>query len=119
MTGLYIPNQHRVSIRQEDTRVLVIEDGRAVFDMPWEAALELAKAITAQAKKAEEIAKADQVIEDAAVLMRSGAPFGLSNNRDILKAAKQEAAWGMPRRYMRDNFRGVLYAPVIQIKKNG
>ena len=119
MTGLYIPNQHRVSIRQEDTRVLVIEDGRAVFDMPWEAALELAKAITAQAKKAEEIAKADQVIEDAAVLMRSGAPFGLSNNRDILKAAKQEAAWGMPRRYMRNNFRGVLYAPVIQIKKNG
>lgn len=119
MTGLYIPNQHQVSIRQEGMRVVVIEDGHTVFDMPWDAALELAKAIISQAKKAEEVAKAEQVIEDASILMRAGAPFGLSSNPDIIRAAKQEAAWGMPRRYMQNNFRGVLFAPTVRrVKKN-
>jgi len=51
------------------------------------------KAIIHQAHKAEEIAKAEKVIGDGAFLIRSGAPFGISDNPDILKEATKEAQY--------------------------
>jgi hypothetical protein len=68
--------QKRVSIRQEGVSVLVVVDGRAVLEMPWQAALDVSMAIRIQAKEAEALAKVEGIIWDQAILVRSGAPFG-------------------------------------------
>ena len=49
MSGIVRPVA--VTVRQEGTNVVVIREGRAVFDMPWDAALQLAQAIFSQAKR--------------------------------------------------------------------
>lgn len=89
--GIVRPVQ--VSVRQEGVNVVVVREGRAVFDMPWDAALELAAAILAQAKRAEELAHAEQIAGDQAILLRLGVPLGLSSRRDIQAEAQQRAAW--------------------------
>ena len=81
-----------VTVRQEGTNVVVIREGRAVFDMPWDAALQLARAIFSQAKRAEELASAERIAEDQAVLLRLGVPVGLSSRRDIQEEAQKRAA---------------------------
>jgi len=89
--GIVRPVQ--VSVRQEGVNVVVVREGRAVFDMPWDAALELAAAILAQAKRAEELAHAEQIAGDQAILLRLGVPLGLSSRQDIQAEAQNLAAW--------------------------
>lgn len=90
-----------VSVRQEATQVVVIRNGATVFDMPWDAALQLAQAIYTQAKRAEELAKADAIAGDQAVLLRLGVPLGLSDRPDIQQEAQKRAAWDSDlRRYI-------------------
>lgn len=90
------------TVRSEGDRVLLLYDGRAVLDLPWDAALELARAIHSQAKRAEEIANADAIATDQAILLRLGVPLGLSDRRDIQQEAQQRAAWDSSlRRYIR------------------
>ena len=90
-----------VTVRQEGTNVVVIREGRAVFDMPWDAALQLARAIFSQAKRAEELASAERIADDQAVLLRLGVPVGLSSRRDIQEEAQERAAWDSTlRRYI-------------------
>ena len=91
----------RVNVRQEATQVVVIRNGVTVFDMPWDAALQLARAIFSQAKRAEELASAERLADDQAVLLRLGVPIGLTSRRDIQEAAQQRAAWDSTlRRYI-------------------
>lgn len=98
---IHIPEQKHIRMKQERDRVLFIVDGKTVLDMPWDATLQLAQHLHGVAKKAEEFAKAQQIVYDQAILTRSGFPIGLSNNRDILKAAQKEAAWNSDlRRYV-------------------
>lgn len=61
--------------------------------MPYEAALEIAKALRGVAKEAEEEAKAQGIIMDQALLLRTGVPVGLTSRRDMLKEAVREAQW--------------------------
>lgn len=90
------------TVRQEGTRVVVLHGGRAVLDMPWDGALELARAIHSQAKRAEELAKADAIADDLAILLRLGVPIGLSDRKDIQQEAQNRAAWDSGlRRYIR------------------
>jgi hypothetical protein len=90
-----------VTVRQEGTNVVVIREGRAVFDMPWDAALQLARAIFSQAKRAEELASAERIADDQAVLLRLGVPVGLSSRLDIQEEAQKRAAWDSTlRRYI-------------------
>ena len=90
-----------VTVRQEGTNVVVIREGRAVFDMPWDAALQLAQAIFSQAKRAEELASAERIADDQAVLLRLGVPIGLTSRRDIQQEAQKRAAWDSTlRRYI-------------------
>lgn len=91
MSHLVRPVQ--VTVRQEGTHVLVIREGRAVFEMPWDAALALANAIYTQAKRAEELAKAAEIAGDQAILLRLGVPLGLSGRSDIHQEAQKVAAW--------------------------
>lgn len=100
MTHIIIPKIESVTIRQEGDRVVVLSNGQAVLDVPWNAALEIANGIRAKAKLAEEQAHLDEIAGDSAVMLRAGLPFILSNRRDVLDVAKREAAWGDLRRQM-------------------
>ena len=87
-------------IRQEGSNVLLFVNGKVVVNLPWDAWLELSREIIAKARQAEQIAKADKVIKDQALLQRYGFPIGVTNNKDMQKEAMNEAAWGSElRRY--------------------
>lgn len=106
-------NEGTVRIRHEGAMVLMDINGRSMA-IPWEAALEMAKHLRNNAKRAEEYAKADQVIMDNAILHRAGSFIGLSHNRDIIKETVKEAAWNSDlRRYMRGGVKaqGIVYPP--------
>lgn len=89
-------------IRQEGPRVLLIDAaGRTVADMPARAALDVARAIRQQALRAEEVAEAERIVAEHALLLRVGAPFGLSSDPAIQAEAAKEAAWNSDlRRYL-------------------
>lgn len=108
------PQYREVFVRDEGHRVLVIENGKTLIDLPWDGALALARAIAVKARKAEEVAKAEQVIFEQAILTRSGAPFGLTNTPHLLKAAANEAAWNSQlRRYIRGRAAGGIESRAI------
>ena len=99
MTTIITPTT--VNVSQEATNVVVVKDGRVVFDMPWDAALALAQAIRIKALTAEEHAKAEAIIADQAILTRVGVPMGLTRNPTMLREAAKEAAWNSSlRRYI-------------------
>lgn len=81
-----------VRVRQEGASVLLIIDERAT-EMPWDAAIELGRALIAKGHLAEEIAKHEQVIEDQAILTRAGIPIGLAVDERVVQEAAKEAAW--------------------------
>ncbi len=65
--------------------------GRIWFQCPWEIAVQISKAIYAKAREIEEEEKHAQVIEDAAILLRSGLQIGITDNRKIRKEAWKAA----------------------------
>lgn len=102
MPQIIIPRLSEVTIRQEGTRVLLIQNGRLLLDLTHDAARAIARAITIKALLAEEEAKAESIIFDQAILMRAGASFGLTNRRDMQHEAGKLAAWDTDlRRYIR------------------
>lgn len=91
----------QITVRQEGDRVLLLSGGILIAEMPWQAADQLARALTAKARQVEELQKAEAIAFDQAILMRAGVPFGLTNHRAILREAAKEAAWNTKlRRYM-------------------
>ena len=88
-----VPKHKEVRVRQEGTRVSLIVDGREVLSGHWRQADELAKALVAKARAAEELEKHEAIAHDHAILMRAGAPFGLTNTPWIRDLAARIAAW--------------------------
>lgn len=80
-----------VDVRHEEGRVLVIHNGVLLWDMPYQAALDVARAIHVKAKQAEEHVKALEIIADEAVLIRAGVPLSLTANKTIWNEAKHMA----------------------------
>lgn len=74
-------------------RVVILLDGKFICDMPWQKADECAAALKAQARRAEQYEKAPTLIQPAAMLIRSGAPFALTNDYRIQDAAYTAAQW--------------------------
>lgn len=75
-----------------------------VQELPYQTVIEIAKGLLVSAKMAEEYANANKIIFDHAILTRSGAPFGLSNNKVIKDEVRKETAWNsILRRYMKRN----------------
>lgn len=104
----------QVAVRDEGNRVLVIQNGKAILDLPWDAALALSKALRVKALQAEETDKAESLVFDQAILTRLGVPFGLTNNATILKEATKEAAWNSDlRRYIRGKRAGGLESQAV------
>ena len=78
-------------IKQHYGRVLLIKNGRCIAELPWQAADDVANALKAVARKAEEWHSAERIASDQALLIRAGAPFGLSNEPLILGEAVKQA----------------------------
>lgn len=104
-----------VTVRREGVRVLLLHNGTLLFSLPWQAAIELSRALYAKAKEAEEEAHAAKIVYDQAILTRVGFPIGLSNRPDILAEAAREAAWNSDlRRYIRgDRAMGIVNQTVF------
>lgn len=78
-------------------------DGAQQFFVQLEAkhGRELLQKLDGPVKLAEEFVQREQIIHDSAILLRAGATFALSDNKKIVDAAKQSAAWDSDlRRYM-------------------
>lgn len=92
MGQIIIPKIKTIVVRQEGPRVIVIQGGVAMLDLPWEAAKDLARTIHFQASRAEQVSKVDQVISDQALLIRKGIPLALTGDPRVFKEAGKEAA---------------------------
>lgn len=119
MAEVIVPKIKQATIKQDGIDIVIVMDGRRVLDLPWDAALQLARAITIQARRIEEQVKALDIIDDQAFLIRSGAPFGLTNHPDLIAEAKKEAAHNPKLRkqipFVSDSIRskGVVGTPTI------
>lgn len=113
MTTILKAEIKEVTVRQDGDRVLLIAGGKLLFSLPWDAADVLARAIYTQARRAEEIAKAAQIIADQAILTRLGTPFGLTSHPVMLREAANEAAWGLPRRYIPLSRAGGIHSQAV------
>jgi hypothetical protein len=90
-----------ITVRQEGNRVILIEDGKAILDVPWQYADKIAKAMRSKARAAEEQDKAPAIAMDAAIVLRAGLPFGLSSDPKIMAESRKLAAHDRDlRRYM-------------------
>ena len=65
--------QERIDIREEGDNVVMSINGRAII-LPWQAALQVADGLRAQAKLAERHAKMEILTADASFLKNAGAP---------------------------------------------
>lgn len=77
----------------DPSRTLLILNGQAVASIPWQACNEIADSFRRAARAGEEYEKANIIIAQDAALVRTGAPFALSNNPKIREAAYSDAQW--------------------------
>jgi hypothetical protein len=107
VTQIHVPKIREARFHQEGTRVVMLIDGRAVLDVDWQTADGIARALMAKARDAEEVAKHEQLSTDAAILLRSGAPFGFTSHPAIRAIAATKAAWDSAlRRYLPGGVKG-------------
>jgi hypothetical protein len=92
MGSFFIRKEAPVTVRRDGSRVLLIQNGATLLDMPWQGALDLANALKIQGRRAEQNSKIAQVISDQALLIRKGVPIALSPFSDVIKEAGNEAA---------------------------
>jgi len=89
-----------IRVLQNGPRVLLLVNGTLVADIPAGKAKEVGGALRVVGARAEEWEQAERLIQDQAIMIRTGAPIGLTDNVAINKAALTEAQWGNLRRYI-------------------
>lgn len=109
--------------RQEQGKILLIGAGRLLLDLPT-ARSEVGPSIVRlfyqrwmqATKQAEELANAESIARDAAILHRTGAPIGITSHPKIqAEAAKISDGDRELRRFVRDRRIGpVIGAPVLR-----
>lgn len=85
---ILVPQFRSVTLRRDADTIYLIEDGHVVFSANYKAAIEIAKAIIAQAKVIEEENAAMAIARDQAILTKAGVPISLTGNQAILEEAK-------------------------------
>lgn len=93
----------KLDVRIDDndpTRMALLLDGTFIAFLPWRTADDVIRVIAGAARKCEEYEKANSIIIADSLLIRTGAPFALSNNPKIRDAAYNEAQWGDSRKRM-------------------
>lgn len=88
------------TVHRDGDRVIIEKGGTVFLDLEADNALVLGNAIQSKAKEVEEIAKANDITFDQALLVRRGLATGLSGRQDIIEEAYKEAQYGDLRRYM-------------------
>lgn len=68
-------------------------DGRQMLHVQAGVARQLSRGLIGTARLAEEFEKRAEIAMDSAILARAGAPFLLSERRDVREAAMHEAVW--------------------------
>ena len=91
MGEVIVPKLRAISLKVDGNRVIIIEGGKIVLNLPWNMAGPIGKALVKNAKKAEENEKALQIIKDQALIQRVGFPVGLTNNPEMQKEAMKVA----------------------------
>jgi len=74
-----------------DGKCVVLSTKSVIIKLPYQVVPTIARAMNMKAKEIDEIVNVHRLIGDQAFMMRSGAPFGLTNNPAIQKAAAHEA----------------------------
>lgn len=92
MGSFFIPQFKDITVRREGARVMLIQDGVLLLDLPWDQAKRLARAVRVQAAAAEARAKVNQVISDQAVFIRKRIPIALTSDPAVFKEAGNVAA---------------------------
>lgn len=82
------------------SRTLILLNGEVVGSIPWQGCDEIAKSFVMAARTGEQYAKAAEIAQADALLIRTGAPFALSNDPKIREEAYKEAQWGNARKGM-------------------
>lgn len=105
-------------VNHPDNVLILKKEGelfRLQFGMRWQDALAFAQIIIAQARKAEEYAKANQQIAQEALLIKSGAPFSMVTDPRMREAARVEAAHGVGRKLVAPHAPSVreVFPPII------
>lgn len=98
-----MPANGKLQLRRDPsdaTRTLIILNGQAVASVPWQQCDEIARSFKIAARSGEQIEKAEQIVVADAALIRTGAPFSLTNDARIRDAAYSEAQWGDARKHM-------------------
>lgn len=91
MANIVFPKQQvNIQVTTEGANVVFQIEKRG-YRMPYQTALAFANVMIKNGKIAEEYANAEQVVMDGAILLRSGAPFGISDNPKINEEIKKEA----------------------------
>jgi len=80
-------------VRRQGDRILLLDSGRLLLELPYPAARELARALLTQAVRVDEVAHAQEVVADQALLLRSGAPFALTQVSGLLHEASRLARY--------------------------
>jgi len=110
-----------VGFRVQGETLLVLGNGRLLFDLPAAAARQLWNATIGKARQLQELdpATADRLALDAGLALRAGLPFGMTDNAAINDAAKNLAAHDRTLRQMPMapgvQSREILGAPVLTV----
>lgn len=84
---------HKITVGADEYRaahVRMLIDDKVSVSMPWQVALQVAHQLIAKARLAETEEKALSLIEDQKLLLRSGAPFAITSNKQIVHAAASD-----------------------------
>ena len=106
MGNIRILKPRTIRVIPDNNRVVILEEGKTILNVPWMTADLIGKSMQKQARKAEENEKALNIVGDQAFLMRAGIPLGLSNRRDIQKEAVKEALYNKKLRRIMPNKMG-------------
>ncbi len=104
--------------QRDGTKVFVNLDNRTFLELDWRCADELARSLTAIARKCEELERAPAIARDHAILLRAGVPIGLTDNPKIKELAVSIAAHDRDlRRYMPNGIKSEENFGVPTIKR--
>ncbi len=90
MPQILVPKLEEVKVGREVGKV-VLYTKSATIKLPWQVVKAVAKAMLIQAGREEEMANLPRLIQDQALLQRTGAPFGLTDHPDIQEEAMKTA----------------------------
>ncbi len=81
----------RVRPSEYNQTEVIVTMGDDSYALPWQAALEVGKALIRASRKGEEWAKREKIADDQAIVHKLQLPFGLTSNPVIQKEAVKRA----------------------------